>query len=593
MSQHERYATSEGSETHCRHIAHGRHEENQSGVPDNIKGKGRKGWEHHGALEQEEGVANVSSAPRTQPNARETAQKLRVGRGLLSGTPPSFASNHHVTAILADLRRGGQPREHALALLSGIVNKQGNGDDRSATSGADALDKFGRGLVDLLLDSQIQPDTRSLLNRFDSFAGDRERSNRMKAMETLVEWLRCCPPSKRAAEGIMDGMCAAMVSMVLGDYLARQRDEEGEPPPLLNIPQRFWLRERDLRTLRDRLGHKNKPERAVDSPHCDRKAPGLSWAWQPHSGQDRADVDAVGKDAERMVTAESEAAGWEADEGSGAGSGEDESEWEVVEDCRQGEGSRVQDLTSSRAWRQFLQRRDGHLLDDEALVIVDLVREACKHHTCAAPARDERYQDGALQQAHDDGMGLVFSRSGMCWHARDRDGEDRGDRQRGGARGPSCRVADHVRQLEALTVCLERLCGHPTRHVALAAVSCVRAFACIPLLLASEQCPRLARACLPLLAPHSLPHSLSHSLTHVELGRCPSELGLVAACADAPLGDRMRAISAISACILRDQVKSTAMLRSCRASSACPTLSPPALYSLHSFQRTMFPRCPC
>ena len=285
-------------------------------------------------------------------------------------------------------------------------------------------------------------------------------------------------------------------------------------------------------------------------------------------------MDAVGEDTERMVTAESEAAGWEEDEGSGAGGGQEESEWEVVEDGRQGEGSRVQDLTSSRAWRQFLKRRDGHLLDDEALVIVDLVREACKHHTCAAPARDESYQGGALQQAHD-GMGLVSWRSGMCWHAQDRDGEDRGGRQRRGARGPRCRVADHVRQLEALTVCLERLCGHPTRQVALAAVSCVRAFACIPLLLASEQCPRLARACLPLLAPHSLPPSLPPSLTHFELRRCPSELGLVAACANAPLGDRMRAISAISACILRDQVRSAAMLRSCRASSSCPTLPPP------------------
>ena len=65
---------------------------------------------------------------------------------------------------------------------------------------------------------------------------------------------------------------------------------------------------------------------------------------------------------------------------------------------------------------------------------------------------------------------------------------------------------------------------------------CVRTFASIPLLLASEQCPRLARACIPtLLSQPTSPPPTSN--THYTL----------------PSSYRMSALAAISACIVRDR----------------------------------------
>ena len=180
--------------------------------------------------------------------------------------------------------------------------------------------------------------------------------------------------------------------------------------------------------------------------------------------------------------------------------GDEESEWELVVD----EGVESEDGARGRlepgGWRRLVKGSAGRLGVSEAIAVAHLVRESCRHVSeCVADARGEKGSGGAQlgggawAQVHD-GIGPVSWKSGMCWQAEVQAGG------RGG-RAPCCE-ADHVRRLEALALCLERLCGYPDKPVVMAAVRGVRAFACIPLLLASEQCPRLARACLPVLLPH-------------------------------------------------------------------------------------------
>lgn len=364
----------------------------------------------------------------------------------------------------------------------------------------------------------------------------------MIAMETLIKWLRHCSPRSQAAEGIMDGVCAAMVSMVLADEMARQRDAADEPP-LLAIPQRFWLRERDLRSMREEIARKPHQFRTVAGAHFGHEAAcARSKPWPRSSGQEQMD-EAAAADADELPQVAAEGSWVTYGDGRGfraAGEGEEESEWEVAVDDPECEGGRVQADRTVCGRRQLGKGPPGRLHIEEALLVADMVREACKRvSTCIAFGQDERRgtfgrreDDG--QEHVDDGMGLISWRRGMCTHWPV--GQER-------PKGVgSCRADDQLRRLEAMALCIEHLCGHPTRQVAWASVACIRLFARIPLALASEQCPRLARACLPLLLPR------------FQLRRCSPELGFVEAYEETAAGATRRAIAAISACIVRDQV---------------------------------------
>ena len=477
---------------------------------------------HGDVLDHAEVVSNVTSAsgirPNAPPPAQWQAQELRLGKGLLSQQPPFFANNHHVAAIVKDLRRDGAAREQALALLSGLTGETRSSLltrdlDADARGGAALLQMFGRSLVEILLETRTLPPSRH-----DLPSQDARRAHRSKALQLLVKWLRLCPSGSKAADGIMDGICAALAWMVLADSFARQKEETDVPPLLNNIPQKCWLRERDLRILRGEIRRANR--RGDIDDVADSRRSHDRWRRLPvdlspargtggRSGKERDH----GKDKKVRVAA---FGGWDGggeEEGGGewreaaeaaavarAVAGDEESEWEAVVDKEIESGGGVRGRSEPGSWRRLVEGSAGRLDVSEAIAVVHLARESCRQVSeCVAPARVEqgggRAQLGGdvCVQVHD-GIGLVSWKPNMCWQA----GVEGGGR---GARA-LCREADHVRRLEALALCLERLCGHPETPVAMAAVACVRAFARIPLLLASEQCPRLARACLPVLLPH-------------------------------------------------------------------------------------------
>ena len=182
-------------------------------------------------------------------------------------------------------------------------------------------------------------------------------------------------------------------------------------------------------------------------------------------------------------------------------------------------GGEEQGESGAKGFRYARELQDGWLavgcLDNaEAKAVVDLVSECCRHVSpCTAWVSDGNCSpaEGLLLRRHD-GMNSLAYMSGMC-----SDVAFEGKRP--------CKAADHVRRLEALACCLERMCSHPSSEVGMAAVAGVQTFAQIPLLLASEQCPRLATACLG---------RMLHDRGHRQ--------------------HRVRALAAISACILRDQV---------------------------------------
>jgi len=146
----------------------------------------------------------------------------RLGKGLLCHAPPSFASKRHVAAVDADLQQGGRPRAEALALLSGIAGEDGQ---QRAAESEDMLRHFGRSLVGIVLELTTEGAPSAAY-----------RSDRLAAMRTLRVWLQQCRVGSRAAEDIMDGLTAALATMVLSDSSARQKERVGLPP-LLAVPQ--------------------------------------------------------------------------------------------------------------------------------------------------------------------------------------------------------------------------------------------------------------------------------------------------------------------------------------------------------------------
>jgi hypothetical protein len=151
----------------------------------------------------------------------EPPPTTRLGKGLLCQAPPSFASRRHVSAVIADLQHGGLPRTDALALLSGT----GGASRQPAEESEDMLNLFGRSLVGIVLELSPQDAASAAF-----------RSDRLAAMRTLSEWLQHCRAGSRAAEDIMDGLTAALATLVLSDSSARQKEKAG-PPPLLAVPQ--------------------------------------------------------------------------------------------------------------------------------------------------------------------------------------------------------------------------------------------------------------------------------------------------------------------------------------------------------------------
>lgn len=152
----------------------------------------------------------------------ELLPTMRLGKRLLCHAPPSFASRHHVSAVIADLQHGSLSRTEALALLSGTA---GGASQHPAAESEDMLHHFGRSLVGIVLELSPQ-DAASAVSR----------QNRLAAMRTLSAWLQQCRAGSRAAEDIMDGLTAALVTLVLSDSSARQEEKVG-PPPLLAVPQ--------------------------------------------------------------------------------------------------------------------------------------------------------------------------------------------------------------------------------------------------------------------------------------------------------------------------------------------------------------------
>ena len=142
---------------------------------------------------------------------------------------------------------------------------------------------------------------------------------------------------------------------------------------------------------------------------------------------------------------------------------EEEEEWVLDEDSREERGG---------GWCQFWNRRGGGLGAEEALCVVGLVDACCNHvslcladhspHPSAPGAQAAEQPLGGLMEGAPvfggqrwryvhDGMGAVSCMSDMC-------GCGGGGSERGAG---VCRVGDHVRRLEALALCLERLCLYP------------------------------------------------------------------------------------------------------------------------------------
>jgi len=150
----------------------------------------------------------------------EPPPTTRLGKGLLCHAPPSFASRCHVSAVIADLQHGGLPRTDALALLSGTCSAS----RQPAAESEDMIHHFGRSLVGIVLELSPQDAASAAF-----------RSDRLAAMRTLSAWLQQCLTGSRAAEDIMDGLTAALATLVLSDSSARQK--ETGPPLLLAMPQ--------------------------------------------------------------------------------------------------------------------------------------------------------------------------------------------------------------------------------------------------------------------------------------------------------------------------------------------------------------------
>ena len=150
-----------------------------------------------------------ASVSRATPANGGAVLSNRLGKGLLCHAPPVFDSNHHVAAVTKDLLRGGPPRTHALALLTGLVEggstSSGNrrGDTRRGRSYV-ALEKFGRSLVAILLEPRSP---NSALSE-DAYAHAEAlyRSDRLMAMRTLCVWLEQCAHGSKVADDIMDGL---------------------------------------------------------------------------------------------------------------------------------------------------------------------------------------------------------------------------------------------------------------------------------------------------------------------------------------------------------------------------------------------------
>jgi len=150
-----------------------------------------------------------ASVSRATPANGGAVYSNRLGKGLLCHAPPLFDSNHHVAAVTKDLLRGGPPRTHALALLTGLVEggstSSGNrrGDTRRGRSYI-ALEKFGRSLVAILLEPRSP---NSALSE-DAYAHAEAlyRSDRLMAMRTLRVWLQQCAHGSKVADDIMDGL---------------------------------------------------------------------------------------------------------------------------------------------------------------------------------------------------------------------------------------------------------------------------------------------------------------------------------------------------------------------------------------------------
>jgi hypothetical protein len=166
---------------------------------------------------------------------------------------------------------------------------------------------------------------------------------------------------------------------------------------------------------------------------------------------------------------------------------EEESVWELAEDSGEERGW---------GWQQFWKRRGGWLGVEEAVCALQLVHACCHHVSmCLADTTPPSplHQGLTLQSSlwgvlkgggGEGGSGGVGPRQrgmgnmrcmcmmgwGWCRGCRNCVVKERGG---GGGGGEGCNVGDHVRRLEAMALCLERLCFYPALEVVLSAVRCV------------------------------------------------------------------------------------------------------------------------